>query len=181
MPAPEHLEHADERPSKTARKAHSAALQALGERLLELPAAPLAALALPERLLAALDEARRIKDFGALRRQRQFIGRLMRQLDEEQLATIRATLAAQDAPSAAQTMLLHAAEDWRARLLASDAALGEWLAQHPGSDAQRLRALLRQARKDAAASTPTAPPQRRAWRELFRLIRSTLEETPNTL
>ena len=51
------------------------------------------------------------------------------------------------------------------------------LAQHPGSDAQRLRALLRQARKDAATS-PSSPPQRRAWRELFRLLRDELENAP---
>ncbi|MBO7411576.1 MAG: DUF615 domain-containing protein, partial [Ottowia sp.] len=118
MHAPEHTEIPDERPSKTARKAQSAALQALGERLVTLPAAQLDALQLPERLLAALDEARRIKDFGALRRQRQFIGRLMRQLDEEQLDAIRATFEARDATSAEHTALLHAAEGWRERLLA---------------------------------------------------------------
>ena len=178
MHAPEHTEIPDERPSKTARKAQSAALQALGERLLQLPAAQLDTLQLPERLLAALDEARRIRDFGALRRQRQFIGRLMRQLDEAQLAAIRATFEARDATSAEHTALLHAAEGWRERLMQSDAALSEWLAQHPGSDAQRLRALLRQARKDVAAS-PSSPPQRRAWRELFRLLRDELENAPS--
>lgn len=176
MHAPEHTEIPDARPSKTARKAQSAALQALGERLVTLPSAQLDALQLPERLLAALDEARRIRDFGALRRQRQFIGRLMRQLDEEQLDAIRATLEARDATSAEHTALLHAAEGWRERLMQSDAALSEWLAQHPHSDAQRLRALLRQARKDAAATS--TPPQRRAWRELFRLLRDELENAP---
>lgn len=176
MPVPAEYQEPAERPSKTARKAQSSALQALGERLLELPAAQLEALALPERLLAALDEARRIKDFGALRRQRQFIGRLMRQLDEEQLAAIHAAFAARDASSAAHTMLLHAAEGWRERLMQSDAALSEWLAQHPGSDAQRLRALLRQARKDAAAQQNAPAPQgSRAWRELFRLLRDALQ------
>ena len=176
MHAPEHTEIPGERPSKTARKAQSAALQALGERLVTLPAAQLDALQLPERLLAALDEARHIRDFGALRRQRQFIGRLMRQLDEEQLDAIRATFEARDATSAEHTALLHAAEGWRERLMQSDAALSEWLAQHPHSDAQRLRALLRQARKDAAATS--TPPQRRAWRELFRLLRDELENAP---
>ena len=177
MHAPEHTEIPDARPSKTARKAQSAALQALGERLVALPATQLDALQLPERLLAALDEARRIRDFGALRRQRQFIGRLMRQLDEAQLDAIRATFEARDATSAEHTALLHAAEGWRERLMQSDAALSEWLAQHPHSDAQRLRALLRQARKDAAATT--SPSQRRAWRELFRLLRDELENAPS--
>ncbi|MBQ9579358.1 MAG: DUF615 domain-containing protein [Ottowia sp.] len=177
MHAPEHTEIPGERPSKTARKAQSAALQALGERLVTLPAAQLDALQLPERLLAALDEARHIRDFGALRRQRQFIGRLMRQLDEEQLDAIRATFEARDATSAEHTALLHAAEGWRERLMQSDAALSEWLAQHPHSDAQRLRALLRQARKDAAAQQGSPTPQgSRAWRELFRLLRDELQE-----
>ncbi len=163
-----------ERPSKTARKAQSQHLQDAGVRLLTLPAAQLAALHLPERLLGALDEARRITHREGLRRQRQFIGRLMRQLDEAQLAAISATFEARDATSAAAAALQHAAEHWRARLLdGGDAALHEWLTQHPASDAQRLRALLRQARKDAAAST-ASPPQRRAWRELFRLLREEL-------
>ena len=52
----------------------------------------LAALALPERLEEAIAEARRLTSFGAKRRQTLFIGKLMRKLDEEQVAAIREAL-----------------------------------------------------------------------------------------
>jgi ribosome-associated protein len=83
---------AAERPSRTARKNASKELTRLGEDLLELDAERLAALPLPERLLDAVTEAQRLKSFGAKRRQAQFIGRLMRKLDAEVIAAIRAAL-----------------------------------------------------------------------------------------
>jgi ribosome-associated protein len=70
-----------ERPSRSARKRSAEALQKLGEQLVTLRAAELAALALPETLLEAIEAARRIHSRGALARQRQYIGRLMRDID----------------------------------------------------------------------------------------------------
>jgi len=70
-----------ERPSRSARKRAAEHLQRLGVRLLALPDARLQALALPEALLEALREARRIRGQGAMARQHQYIGRLMRGLD----------------------------------------------------------------------------------------------------
>jgi ribosome-associated protein len=81
-----------ERPSRTARKHASQELTRLGEDLLALRAERLAALPLPERLVDALAEAERLKSFGAKRRQAQFIGRLIRDLDAEAVAAIRAAL-----------------------------------------------------------------------------------------
>jgi len=167
----------DAGPSKTERKAESAELQTLGEQLASLRAGALDALHLPARLTEALAELARITDFGAQRRQRQFIGKLMRQLDETDLAAIRAALQDQRQGAARQTLLLHVAEDWRERLLADESTLTEWMAQHPGADAQQLRALIRQARKDRAA--PNAAPgqaqrQGRAARQLFQLLRDGL-------
>ncbi|MGP1426077.1 MAG: dual-action ribosomal maturation protein DarP, partial [Ottowia sp.] len=89
--------------------------------------------------------------------------------------------------AAQDTLLLHAAEDWRERLAAPDAAasqaaLNEWMARFAQTDAQQLRALIRQARKDRAqaAAVASAPGQGvrqgRAWRELFQLIRGMLNE-----
>jgi ribosome-associated protein len=69
------------KPSRSFRKRQAEALQKLGVRLVELKAAELAALSLPEELLAAIHEARRLKDRGALARQRQYIGKLMRDVD----------------------------------------------------------------------------------------------------
>jgi ribosome-associated protein len=74
---------------RSARKRASHELTKLGEELLTLRAEQLAALALPERLEDAVAEARRLTSFGAKRRQTQFIGKLMRKLDEESVAAIR--------------------------------------------------------------------------------------------
>lgn len=79
-------------PSRSARKRASHELTKLGEDLLTLRAERLAALPLPERLQEAIAEAKRLKSFGAQRRQAQFIGKLMRKLDEESLAAIRKVL-----------------------------------------------------------------------------------------
>jgi ribosome-associated protein len=78
---------------RSARKRASHELTRLGEELLALRPEQLAALALPERLEDAIGEARRLTSFGAKRRQSQFIGKLMRQLDEEMLAAVRSAVA----------------------------------------------------------------------------------------
>lgn len=170
-------------PSKTVLKAQSSELQALGEQLLELRADLLDGLHLPDRLLDALHELARLRNFEGRRRQSQYLGKLMRQLDDAQIEAIQAALQAQRQPSAQATMLLHAAEDWRERLLASDDAASAWIEQHPATDIQQLRALVRQARKDA----PPAAEQRqaeargqaqrhgRAYRELYRLLHEQLQ------
>lgn len=172
--------------SKTDLKKRSAHLQAVGEKLLTLKAALLQRLALPEALLEAVAEAKRIDDFEGRRRQLQYVGKLMRRLDEAQVAEIEAAVAEQHQGSAAETQRLHEAERWRERLIADDAALDDWRAIAPESDWQRLRALIRQARKDAASTTTAAaaeigtpagqtPRHGRAYRELFQLVRATLD------
>lgn len=170
-------------PSKTELKAQSSALQALGEALLELRADLLQPLALPDQLLEALDELRRIRDFEGRRRQAQYLGKLMRRLPGETVAAIRDALEQQRLGSARDTQRLHAAERWRERLLADDAALGAWMMQFPDTDAQQLRALLRQARSQAPApeaaeqarGSGQALRQGRAYRSLFQFIQSALD------
>ena len=154
------------RPSKTKRKQASHALQSLGAALVELPDARLAALGLAESLLDAIHAHRRMRSHEAQRRQMQLIGKLMRAADAE---PIRQAVAEAQLGSARSALALHRAEAWRAELLAADAAATRFAEAHPGADLQRLRTLMRNARKDAAA----APEQRsgRAYRELFRFIR----------
>jgi ribosome-associated protein len=82
----------DDAPSRTARKRMSHDLRRLGEELVALRPERLHELPLSERLLDAIAEARRLKSFGARRRQVQFVGKLMRQLDEESVAAIREAL-----------------------------------------------------------------------------------------
>jgi len=172
--------------SKTDLKRESTELQKLGESLLTLRSDLMAGLALPDKLVDALAEAKRITNFEGKRRQMQYVGKLMRQLDEEIVQSIREALREQDQGSAREIQILHAAEQWRARLIADDDAVAQWINTFPATDSQQLRALVRQARKDApsfdqaALSQGLAPRQSRAFRELFQLIRTQLSETqPN--
>ena len=170
-------------PSKTELKAHSAELQALGEQLLTLRADLFEPLALPARLIDALQELERIGSFEGRRRQSQFVGKLMRQLDDARIDAIREALDTQRQGSARDTLRLHAAEQWRERLITDDAAVSAWAARFPAADLQPLRALVRQARKDALAADDARPAQTsgqaarhgRAYRELFQMLRQALE------
>ena len=164
-------------PSKTQLKAEAGEKQALGEALLTLRADLMARLDLPEKLLDALAQARRITNFEGRRRQMQFIGKLMRPLDAE---PIRAAIDEQANGSADLTLALHLAEQWRDKLIASDEALGDWLNGHPSTDSQQLRALIRQARKDIAKpETPgEAPRHGKSYREIFQLVKQAMAQEP---
>jgi ribosome-associated protein len=165
--------------SKTDLKRESTDLQKLGEALLTLRADLMAGLTLPEKLTDAVAEARRITNFEGKRRQMQFIGKLMRGLDEEKLQEVRDALQVQQSGSARDAMDLHRAEKWRDDLIAKEDALEQWLAAYPYTDTQQLRALIRQARKDVqpdqdAISRGLAPRQGRAYREIFQIVRGHL-------
>jgi ribosome-associated protein len=168
-------------PSKTELKKESTELQKLGEALLALRADLYEPLDLPEGLATALEDLRRITNFEGRRRQLQYVGKLMRALDPGVLQSVRDALEEQRSGSAQQTLALHAAEKWRDDLIARDEALQNWLQVHPGTDVQQLRALIRQARKDAAPtqdeiSKGQAPRRGRAYREIFQLVRDQLEQ-----
>lgn len=166
--------------SRTDAKRESEQVQKLGERLITLRDDLFVRLALPEKLVEALAEMKRITNFEGRRRQSQYVGKLMRNLDEAQLQAIRDALDEQHNGSARDTMALHEAETWRDDLIAKDDALERWMAQHPGTDTQQLRALIRQARKDApadadAVSRGLAPRHGRAYREIFQLVKQELQ------
>lgn len=161
--------------SKTDLKRESDELQDLGEALLTLRADLLARLDLSETLLGALNDAKRITNFEGRRRQMQYIGKLMRKLDEATVSAAQQALDEQANGSVKDTALLHEAEDWRARMIADDGAVGAWIETHAGTDVQQLRALVRQARKDLQTGKPgEAPRQGKAFRELFQLVRTQL-------
>lgn len=173
--APEPDENGYTRPSKSMLKRESHDLQQLGKQLLEMPDSRLADLGMPERLRDALDAYKKTRSFEGKRRQLQFIGKLMREVDAEPL---REAVAAFQLGHARNTLALHQAERWRAELVAEDNkdALTRWAESFPESDLQQLRNLARNARKDAAA----APEQRsgRAFRELFQFIKQVMESQP---
>ena len=164
-------------PSKTQLKAEAGEKQALGEALITLRADLMARLDLPEKLLDALAQARRITNFEGRRRQMQFIGKLMRPLDAE---PIRAAIDEQANGSADLTLALHLAEQWRDKLIASDETLGDWLNDYPATDSQQLRTLIRQARKDIAKpETPgEAPRHGKSYREIFQLVKQAMAREP---
>lgn len=157
----------DSGPSKSARKRDALALQKLGEELIAAPDELLARLELPERLLEAIREARRITSRGAMVRQRQFIGKLMRGIDAE---PVRAALASRHAVDRAEAARFRRIEEWRDRLLAGgDAALDALLAEYPAAPRAPLASLTARARDERDRGRPPA-----AARELFRALRALL-------
>lgn len=168
-------------PTRTERKNASEALQELGEELLTLRADLFDALPLPEKLSDAVRAAKLISNFGALRRQKQFIGKLMHRLDAEALAAVEAGLRIQRSQSASATLLLHRAEQWRDSLIAGDERLAEWMQEFPGTDAQQLRSLIRQARRDVAELQHGEPERHgRAYRQIFLLVREQLSSSADS-
>lgn len=150
-------------PSKSQQKREVEALQALGEVLVKLPDAQFKRIELPDELRAAVADCRRITQNGALRRQKQYIGKLMRSIDP---APIQTQLDVFNGVSATENAKLHQAEKWREKLIADNEALTLFLNQFPDADATHLRQLIRNARDEAARNKPP-----RAFRELFRVIR----------
>ncbi len=146
-------------------------LQALGAALIDVPESQLKEFSLESNLYRAVLEAKRIKSHEGKRRQMQYIGRLMRDIDAQ---PIRAQLAALEGNSAQATARHRRLEAWRARLIADDEALTEFAAEHPGADLQGLRALIRNTRKEAKEQKPP-----RAYRELFRFIKQCSDPSPS--
>jgi ribosome-associated protein len=153
--------------SKTQRKREMHALQDLGEILVELPADHLRQVDLPEHLRDAILEARKITRWGARRRQLQYIGRLMREVD---VTAIRPQLERWSRASAQEAARSRRVEQWRDRLLNEESALTELLAHFPQADAQHLRTLTRNAKQEAAHDKPP-----RSARALFRVLRELLQ------
>lgn len=165
--------------SRTDLKRESTELQKLGEALLTLRADLLARLPLSDKLKDAILEAKRITNFEGKRRQMQYIGKMMRKLEAAEVEQVRAALDEQANGSAADNLALHQAEIWRDRLISQDDAAGQWIAQYPSTDTQQLRALIRQARKDAVPEKPGAAVRHgRAYREIFQLVRDALMAVP---
>ena len=153
----------DEILSKTRKKAQMHALQKLGIELVDLSKERLASMQLPETLVEAIREAQRITAHEGRRRQMQYIGRLMRDIDP---APIQERLDAWRGQSKAEVARQHGMERLRDKLIAEDSALTEFAQKHPEVDLQALRNLIRNARKEAAEGRPP-----KSYREVFKVIR----------
>jgi ribosome-associated protein len=155
--------------SKTQRKRDAHALQSLGESLVKLNKSALEQIPLPADLHAAITEAQRLQQHGALKRQLQYIGKLMRQSEVE---PIRAAYEKVTHSYREDVQQHHQLEQWRDRLLADgDQALEALLREYPAADRQHIRQLVRNALKEAASAKPP-----KAARELFRYLRQLLSE-----
>lgn len=155
--------------SKSEMKRDMHALQALGEELVKLTAEQFNKLDLPEDLRDAVTEARRLTQRGALKRQLQYVGRVMRGVDAEPIQEQLDTLRGQ---SLRATQELHKIERWRERLLQEgDEALGELLDESPDIDRHHLRQLIRNAKKEILENKPP-----RSSRALFRYLREVLDD-----
>lgn len=161
-------DHDIEYVSKSQMKRDMHSLQELGEKLVDLSNEQIQQLTLPETLVDAVLQAKAIKKHGARKRQLQYIGRLMRDVDADDIRKQYDDATQQSATAVAQ---LHKVEKWRERLLEDeDQALQDLLRQHPDADRQQLRQLLRTARLERLNNKPP-----RAYRKLFHFIKDLVE------
>ncbi|MFD2229663.1 ribosome biogenesis factor YjgA [Alkalimarinus sediminis] len=151
--------------SKTSIKRDMHELQALGKRLTELKQNQLDKVPMSEQLRKAVEESRRITKREATRRHMQYIGKLMRDEDEE---AIKNAVDLFDAGSKAFAQALHALERWRDRLIeGGNDILSEYVDENPSADIQHLRQLVRNAKKDVKNEKNTG-----ASKKLFRYLRA---------
>lgn len=139
------------RPSKTKQKEAMHELRDLGAELVELSVGQLKRIKLPENIYDAVRDCQKITAHGARRRQIQYLGKLMRGVDDE---PIRAGLAMLRGESSAETARLHRLERFRTRLLEDEAVLAEIAALWPTVDLQHLRTLRRNALKEQENNKP---------------------------
>jgi len=157
--------------SKSQKKRDMTALQDLGVELEALAKDRLARVPMPESLSDAIHAARRITSHEGKRRQMQFVGKIMRGLDDDEVDAIRNALDGFKGTSKAETARMHLIERWRELLLADDEALTKFLGEHPGSDVQALRNTIRNARREQQLSKPP-----KSFRELFQMIKAALDQ-----
>ena len=154
--------------SKTRRKQQMRELQEVGAALVKLSEEQLARLDLPEKLRDAVRDCKRFSRHEAVRRQLQYIGRIMRDYDAGPIA---AQLDALSAPTRRQAALFHAAERWRRDMVADPAAIEAFLAEYPDADPHALRRLVAEAREER--ETEGKP---REYRELFHWLNALIQD-----
>ncbi|MEH6624851.1 MAG: ribosome biogenesis factor YjgA [Motiliproteus sp.] len=148
--------------SRTQMKREVEALQELGKKLIDQKADVIDKLPLGDALMAALKEAKRIHQNEAKRRHLQYIGKLMRDVDIEE---IFALIERQEAGTKAYVQHFHLLESWRDRLLKEDSEITAFLEAYPNGDRQHLRQMIRNAKREEKNNKPPA-----SARKLFKYI-----------
>src|SRR5277367_5704801 len=139
-------ESEEQRLSKSARKREAASLQELGVKLSALPDQEIKALDLPDNLFVALRDLRRLPSHGAQIRQRQYIGKLMRNIDPE---PVLAKLAERKQRHDLEIRHFQEIERWRDKLLSEPGvAIDELLREYPQADRDALLKLLDKAERE---------------------------------
>ena len=157
-------DHEDSGPSKSQLKRDMHALQELGEDLIKLSKERLAKIDIDDSLRDAVREAQRMPGRNeAMRRQMQYIGKLMRNADA---APIRAALDAVNGVSRAETARMHRIEQLRERFISDEQVINEIATQYPGADLQHLRQMRRNAIRDKEQNRPP-----RYFREIYQTLR----------
>ncbi len=154
--------------SKSQMKREMTALQNLGVALVALSKGHIDKLDLPDTLRTAILDAQRITANGAIKRQRQYIGRLMREVDP---VPIQAYLDSLRGESNKQTAWLHQLERTRDELLSDDKAVAKFIDEHPEVEIQTLRQHVRNARAERAGDKPP-----KHYRALFQLLKDHFPE-----
>jgi ribosome-associated protein len=157
----------EQRESKSARKREAASLQELGVKLSALPYQEIKALDLPDSLFVALRDLRRLPSHGAQVRQRQYIGKLMRNIDPE---PVLKKLAERKQRHDLEIRYFQQIERWRDRLLSEPAtAVTELLQEYPHADQAALMKLLDKAERERVEQRSPV-----GARELFAFLRQLL-------
>ena len=159
-------EDLDEGPSKSELKRLMTQRQKLAEVLAALSSDALKTIPMDEAIKSAIAETNKIKSFEAIRRHKQYLGKLMRFLDDEELDTIQKRLDAIQGVSKAETAKLHHLESFRDRLIANDETFTKMIEQYPDMDIQNMRTLIRNARREKESNKPP-----KAYREIFRVLK----------
>lgn len=150
--------------SRSALKREADRLQKLGEALLDLPESTLNEIELPDNLTEAIHLAKNIHSRAGFKRQRQYIGKLMRHIDPEPIEQFLDQLQQHKGESNAHH---HQLEQWRDQLIdGSPNTLTELIEKNPQLDVQQLRQLVRNAQKEKRENRSP-----KYFRELFKFLR----------
>jgi ribosome-associated protein len=158
--------HEDLGPSKSELKRQMTERQRLAEALSTLSRESLQIIPIEEGLRDALAETARIRSFEGIRRHKQYLGKLMRTLTEEEITLIKSILERIEGPGRIETAKLHQLERMRTSLLEDEGALKGLITRYPNLDIQNIRTLIRNAKKEREANKPP-----KAYREIFQYLR----------
>ncbi len=161
----------DDGPSKSQVKRECHHLLDMGEEILKLKTEDRHSLSLPEDIEEAIATALKIKSRSGLKRQRQYVGKLLRSLDSEEVESRLKKIQHQHDTNTAQFKRL---EKWRDKLIDNNKeTLNEVITRFPEINRQHINQLIRMANQERQRNKPPA-----AARKLFKYLHE-LEDSNN--